>query len=142
MHANVPQYIDVEDKIAFGLTGKQLLWMGGMTALLVAAYTTFDRQLFYIAGLIIIAVFGSFAFWRPQGVSLFSFVGYVFQYFLKPRSYVWKRVFSANAIDFKKATLVQKKKLGPIAKAKQAPRSRDLQKLAWMLDTEGRISSR
>lgn len=46
MHAGVPQFIDIEDKIAFGLTAKQLLWLGGAVALLVASYSLFDRQLF------------------------------------------------------------------------------------------------
>lgn len=139
MHTNVPQYIDVEDKIAFGLTAKQLLWMGAMVAVLVAAYSLFDRQLFFVVAIFVIIVFGALAFWKPQGVTLIVFLGFVFQYFLKPKSYIWKRIYSAKGVDIKKATLAQKKQIGPAPREKKIPRGRELARMAWLLDTEGKI---
>ena len=139
MHTSVPQYIDVEDKIAFGLTGRQLLWMGGMLATLVALYSLFERQLFYAIGFFVIIIFGAFAFWRPQGVSLISFLGFFFQYFLKPRSYIWKRVYSGSGVDAQKAPLVERQDIGQAPRKKNIPRGRELSRMAWLLDTEGKI---
>ena len=73
MHVNVPQFIDIEDKIAFGLTGKQLLWMAGMGATLLVVYNLFDQQAFYLIGIFVVLIFSAFAFWKPQGVTLITF---------------------------------------------------------------------
>jgi hypothetical protein len=136
MHAGVPQFVDIEDRIAFGLTGKQLLWMGGAVALLVASYGLFDRQLFFAVGFFIVVIFGSFAFWRPQGVSMVTFAGFTLFYFMKPKQYIWKRVYASQNIDMKKAALAQKKN-SPIAVVpKHLPGTGLLKKIAWELDTK------
>ena len=93
MHANVPQFIDIEDKIAFGLTAKQLLWMAGMGATLLVLYNIFERQAFYVIGTFVVVIFAALAFWKPQGVSMLTFLGFALKYFLRPRNYVWKRKF-------------------------------------------------
>jgi hypothetical protein len=137
MHVGVPQFIDIEDKIAFGLTAKQLLWMGGMVAALFLAYNAFDQQAFYLVGFFIVAAFSGFAFWRPQGVPLIIFVGFILQFYLKPRSYIWKRVFRANDLAVQKAAhLTQRKKTEARIAAKPAPKRSQLKQMAWMLDTK------
>ncbi len=139
MHTGVPQYIDVEDKIAFGLTAKQLLWMGGMVAALIVAYSLFDRQLFFIVAFFLVAIFGALAFWRPQGVSLLTYSSFVLQYLLRPRNYIWKRTYSASKASVKKTVVSQQKQAGQISKKKRMPSRGQLQKIAWVLDTEGKV---
>lgn len=136
MHAGVPQFVDIEDRIAFGLTGKQLLWMGGAVALLVASYGLFDRQLFFAVGFFIVIIFGSFAFWKPQGVSMISFAGFTLYYFMKPKQYVWKRVSAKQNIDMKKASLAQQKNSEAAVAPKHLPNSGQLKRIAWELDTK------
>jgi hypothetical protein len=136
MHAGVPQFIEIEDKIAFGLTGKQLLWIGGGVAILVAAYTLFDRQLFFAIAFFVVIITGAFAFWRPQGVSMITFAGFTLQFFMKPRSYIWKRVYAGENMDMKKASLVQKKNTPPAFIPKHLPSQGQLKKIAWELDTK------
>lgn len=138
MHVNVPQFVDVEDKIAFGLTGKQLLWMIGMAAMLLVAYNMFQRQAFYVIGFFIVMIFGALTFWRPQGVPLIAFAGFVLQYFMKPRNYIWKRQYSSHNADIIKAAhSTQMKKLDTHpGEAKKMPTGSQLQKIAWQLDTK------
>lgn len=137
MHVNVPQFIDIEDKIAFGLTAKQLLWMGGMMAVLLVIYSLFDRQAFYLIGTFVVIIFGALAFWRPQGVSLITFSGFVIQFYLKPRNYIWKRVFRSSDLAIQKAAhATQMKKTEPRIAAKPAPGKSQLKRIAWMLDTK------
>ena len=137
MHVNVPQFIDIEDKIAFGLTAKQLLWMGGMGATLLVTYNLFDQQAFYFIGIFVVIIFSALAFWRPQGVPLVSFIGFVIQYYLKPRNYLWKRVFRASDLAIQKAAHnVQMGKTEAPVEAKKALPQSQLRKIAWMLDTK------
>lgn len=135
MHAGVPQFIDIEDKIAFGLTAKQLLWLGGGVALLVVSYTLFDRQLFFAVGFFVVLIFGALAFWRPQGVSMITFLGFTLQFFFKPRNYIWKRVYAKENIDVKKASLAQQKNAPAAYVPKHLPSQGQLKKIAWELDT-------
>ena len=135
MHAGVPQFIDIEDKIAFGLTAKQLLWMGGGVALLVAAYSMFDRSLFFAVGFFIVLITGGFAFWRPQGVSMITFLGFTMQFFFKSKNYIWKRVYARENIDMKKASLAQKKNAPAAYIPKHLPERGQLKRIAWELDT-------
>jgi len=136
MQAGVPQFIDVEDKIAFGLTAKQLLWIGGAVALLVGAYSLFDRSLFVIVAILIVIVCSAFAFWRPQGLPMVSFLGFTFQFFMKPKKYIWKRVYTSDKMDLKKASLAQQKNAPMAAVHKHLPGGRSLKRIAWELDTK------
>ena len=135
MHAGVPQFIDVEDKIAFGLTAKQLLWMGGGVALMVVAYSLFDRSLFFVVAVFIALIVGAFAFWRPQGVPMITFFSFTLMYFFKPRSYIWKRVYEKGNINVKKASLAQQKNNAAAFVPKHLPSQGQLKKIAWELDT-------
>lgn len=136
MHAGVPQFVDIEDQIAFGMTGKQLLWMGGAVALLVASYTLFDRQLFFAVGFFIVVIFGSFAFWKPQGVSMITFLSFTLFFFMKPRKYIWKRVYEKQNINMKKASLAQQKNSEAAVIQKHLPGASQLKRIAWELDTK------
>lgn len=135
MHASVPQYIDVEDKIAFGLTARQLGWLGVMLVALLVIYSLFDRQAFYLSGFFVVLFFLLLTFWRPQGVSLLTFLGFVIQHFFRPRNYVWKRVYHESAFDIQKASLAQKRKMASAVAPKKLPDSNRLRKIAWELDT-------
>jgi hypothetical protein len=137
MHVNVPQFIDVEDKIAFGLTAKQLLWMAGMAAVLIVIYSFFDRQTFYFVGIFVVIIFSAFAFWKPQSLSLLSFSGFFIQFYLKPRNYIWRRVFhSSDAAVRQAAHNVQMGKTKPHPETKKPLSQDQLKRIAWMLDTK------
>jgi hypothetical protein len=137
MHANVPQFIEMEDKIAFGLTSKQLLWMGGMGACLIVLYSLVDRQIFLFVAIPIIVIFAAFTFYRPQGISFLSFFSFMVQYFTRPKKYIWKRVYEKNGSAFAKSLQeAQKGKAAPGAQIKILPNRSQLKKIAWMLDTK------
>ena len=138
MHANVPQFIDIEDKIAFGLTGKQLLWMVAMVATLLVLYNIFTREAFYFIGTFVVIIFAALAFYRPQGVTLLAFLGFAVRFLVRPRNYVWKRRYSAtHGIPVAKLDLTGKGKM-PVQKMppKKKPTESQLKKIAWVLDTK------
>jgi len=138
MHANVPQFIEMEDKIAFGLTWKQLLWMGGMVACLIVLYGFVDRQIFLFAAIPIIAVFTVFTFYRPQGMPFISFFGLVVQYFTRPKKYIWKREYKKDESVFAKSFQEAQKKKASLKTTpiKKIPSQSQLKRIAWVLDTK------
>jgi hypothetical protein len=87
----VPQYIDVEDKIAGPLTWKHLGWFFGGGGLLMLAYAVLDKMTFYIVAVIIISLTVIMAFYRPNGVSMMEFVGYGINFLFHPKVYTWER---------------------------------------------------
>lgn len=114
MLTNVPQFIDVEDKIVGPLTAKQLGWLaaGGVIFLLLWAYL--DTQALILAGIVDFGIFGAFAFYRPYGRSLLSFTISSIAFVFRPKIYIWKRltekVSSATKSQNKKTAAVEKKK--------------------------------
>lgn len=91
MMFSVPQFIDVEDKIAGPFTWKQLLWMIGMVAMLLTFFNIFDTTLFFIAAVPIVFLFVALAFYRPNGFPLTTFIFYAFLFLFRPKVSVWER---------------------------------------------------
>ncbi len=96
MMFNVPQFINVEDKIVGPLTAKQLGWLflGGIIVLLL--YTFLETQIFYIAAIPVLAIALAFAFYRPYGQPFVFLVGSIFYFFMRPRMYIWKKITEKN----------------------------------------------
>lgn len=88
---NVPQFIDVEDKVAGPLTAKQILWMVGMGGVLFIVWTFFDTTTFFVLSLPVIILFVLFAFYRPYNQSLLFFSVNAVMFFFRPKVYTWDR---------------------------------------------------
>ena len=88
---SVPQFIDVEDKIAGPLTWRQLLWLIGMGVLLLVIYNMIGPAGFLILGIPVILIFCALAFYRPQGQPLISLFVHGILYFFRPKIAVWER---------------------------------------------------
>lgn len=88
---NVPQFIDVEDKVAGPLTWKQILWMIGLGAILFTCYNIFEFAFFFIVGIPVTIFFVLMAFYRPGGISMLSFTIHGVFFLLQPKVAVWER---------------------------------------------------
>lgn len=91
MMFSVPQFIDIEDKIAGPLTWKQLGWMMGMGATMLIVFALFDTALAIIIGIPVVLLFCALAFYKPNGFSLISFMGSSFLFLFRPKIAVWER---------------------------------------------------
>lgn len=91
MMFNVPQFIDVEDKIAGPLTWRQILWMIGMVAILLVLYNIFDSSTFFTLAIPVILLFSALAFYRPNGVSMIEFLTHGVFFLFQPKVSVWER---------------------------------------------------
>ena len=88
---NVPQFIDVEDKVAGPLTARQILWMVGMGGVLFLVWTFFDTTTFFVLSIPVIILFVLFAFYRPYNQSLLFFSTNAVMFFFRPKVYTWDR---------------------------------------------------
>lgn len=131
MLINVPQYIDVEDKVAGPLTMKQLGWLIALGIILLILWNVVPFPGSIVIGFPIAVVFIALAFFRPYGQPMGSFVFYGIMYFFKPKVYVWKRA-PQNMI-----TIPQKAKPQENFSPDKHLTSESLKDLAQLLDSEG-----
>lgn len=130
---NVPQYIDVEDKVAGPLTAKQLLWMFGMGVVLIILWNIFDGIVFFIVAIPAALIFCALAFYRPYKQPLIKFVGSSLMYFFRPKVYSWRRIPQAGGIRKQE----EKKKEVEVKEEKKMLAPEDLTAMAKMLDSAG-----
>lgn len=91
MHFNVPQFIEIEDKIAFQLTAKQLGWFALGGVILYVIWQFVVPVVFYIWVAVIGLLATAFAFYKPHGIPLHQFLTSGFGYLVKPKVLVWER---------------------------------------------------
>ena len=135
MLINVPQYIDVEDKIAGPLTAKQLGWMIVLGVILLILWNMVPFVAFFILGAPLTIVFLALAFFKPYGQPLGSFVVFGVMYFFRPKIYLWKRT-SQNVVNVPQK--IEKKEIVPVSKQMT---SQSLSDLAKLLDSEGSVTN-
>jgi hypothetical protein len=91
MRFQVPQFIDVEDKIFGPLTFKQFAYLAGAAGIIFIAFAFFPR----ILAIIISAPFVGFglllAFYRQNGRPFVVIVESAYNFFSKHRLYLWER---------------------------------------------------
>ncbi len=128
----VPQYIDVEDKIAGPLTWKHLGWIFGGSAISLIAFTLLDRVTFFMVvipiGLLTIAL----AFYKPNGIPLSAFIGYGFVYLFHPKTYTWQREVQTKQTQKKK----EQTKITTTSEKKQITIN-DIEAITQTLDSGG-----
>ncbi|HFC76679.1 MAG TPA: PrgI family protein [Candidatus Moranbacteria bacterium] len=135
MHYNVPQFIDIEDKIVGPLTAKQLLWMFAMGGVLLILWATVGNKInFFIIGIPIALAFVALAFYRPYGQPLSKFITSAFLFIVKPKIYIWRREIKPE----KKKKITEFKKINNFPEKKKM-KQEELHQLAEILDSENKI---
>ncbi|MEN9413554.1 MAG: hypothetical protein RLZZ342_641 [Candidatus Parcubacteria bacterium] len=136
MQFQVPQFIEVEDKIFGPLTFKQFVYVGGA---LGTSYLFWRLLPFFISVPLIIAIVGmgvALAFMQVNGRPFITGVESAFYYFFKGKLYLWN-----NARKTQNATIM--KTVAPQTSAAYVPKLSDsrLHDLAWSLDINERIAA-
>ena len=131
----VPQFINVQDKIIGPFTIKQALWVGAGGGLIILAKIFFPALLFWPFAIFIGGFALALAFLKINMQPFPIIVKNAIFFFLKPRFYIWKkeearRTAATPEIPAKKETLVSS--LPKLTESK-------LSDLAWSLDVKTRI---
>ncbi|OGD69581.1 hypothetical protein A3I18_02070 [Candidatus Campbellbacteria bacterium RIFCSPLOWO2_02_FULL_35_11] len=92
MHFEVPQFIDIEDKIVGPLTLKQFIFLAGAGGISFAIYVFFNNFILTVIFSAPFVVLGlSLAFYKPGGRPFMNTLESAFWYFTKSKLYIWKK---------------------------------------------------
>ena len=87
----VPQFINIEDRIIGPLTLKQFLYLAGGAAMILLAWFLLHPFLFVIVSVPSAILSGSFAFVKINGRPFPEMLINGINFYSKPRLYIWKR---------------------------------------------------
>ncbi len=92
MQYQVPQFIEVEDKIFGPLTLKQFIYIAGGAGLAFVVYQFLPSILFSAIPIIIILAFAAtLAFYRVNNKPFIYLVESAFKYYTSAKLYIWKK---------------------------------------------------
>ena len=91
MQFNIPQFIEIKDKIIGPLTMRQFLYILAGLGALAAVWFFAELWLFLIIAIPILVFCLMLAFYKFNGRPFIYFVGSVINYLIKPKLYLWKR---------------------------------------------------
>ena len=135
MQYQVPQFIEIEDKIFGPLTFKQFLYVGGGAAIGFIFWTMTPKIIAIVVGVPIVGFFIAAAFFKVNGRPFLMFVEGAVKYQLSSKLYIWK----------KSDKKIQKKKETPRAEQQVAlPRLSQsrLREISWNLDVIDRFDKK
>ena len=102
MRFQVPQFIEVEDKIFGPLTIKQFVYLAGGAGLSFVAYTVLPLYIAIIVIIFVMAFSAALSFYKIN--KRFPFVYIVeaaFKYFFGSKLYIWRKVDRVKKVDKK-----------------------------------------
>ncbi|HYD93032.1 MAG TPA: PrgI family protein [Candidatus Paceibacterota bacterium] len=91
MEYQVPQFIEVEDKIFGPLTLKQFIYIAGGAGLVVVIMLNLPFMIGLIVSIPVAGLAAAFAFYKVNGKPFPNILEYAFSYYLGRRLYLWRR---------------------------------------------------
>lgn len=91
MRFEVPQFIEIEDKIFGPLTWRQFLYLGGGVGMAIVMFFTLPFIFFVIFGLPLAALAGALSFLPINSRPFSYFLEAVVMYFRSERKYLWRQ---------------------------------------------------
>ena len=92
MRFQVPQFIDVEDKIFGPFTLKQFIYLAGGAGIALIFFTMLPKFLAFVASAPFIGISLALAFYKPNNRPFVHTLESMIGFFLKERLYVWKKI--------------------------------------------------
>lgn len=128
----VPQFINVEDKIFGPFTLKQFMYLGAGLGLIIFFWNFFTTPLFVVFSIPVASLAFALAYLKINEQPLANVVMNGLRYFLRPRLYIWKK----KRVEFS-VTQVAKKAATPLELTKLTESK--LNDLAWSLDIKEKL---
>ncbi len=91
MRFEVPQFIEIEDKIFGPLTWRQFIWLGGGVGMGVVLFFTTSFIVFVIFGLPLALIAGALAFYPVNNRPFSFFLEAIYNYMLGKKLYFWQQ---------------------------------------------------
>ncbi|MFA5318580.1 MAG: PrgI family protein [Patescibacteria group bacterium] len=133
---NVPQFIDVEDKVLGPITVRQFVIILVCGLLSAAAYKLADFALFLTLTIFIFGIGGIIAFLKINGRPFHYFILNVIQTFKKPKLRIWNNQLSKTSEELKEDPEIEIEKITKVEKKPLYPKSK-LAEVSLIVDTGG-----
>src|SRR3989344_110170 len=112
----VPQFIEVEDKIFGPLTLRQFIWLAGGGGMCLLMFTLLPLYLTVLLGIPVMAFSAGLAFFEVNGRPLIHAVEHASGYFWGSKLYLWKQ----RTANPKEATVAAKPQSLPVPKLSES----------------------
>lgn len=134
----VPQFINIEDRIVGPFTLKQFFYLLGAAGVVIVGWIYLYIPLFILIAVPIAALFIALAFATVNGRPFPAVFAGAINYYLKPRLYLWRQTQEKQST--KNIPWVKKdgSLLGAVPKLSESK----LNDLAWSLDIKERVEER
>ena len=133
MEYQVPQFIEVEDKIVGPLTLRQFIYIAGTVGLCIIFYFYLPLIFALILAAPVVALGGALAFYKVNGKPFMTVLEAGFNYYMGPKLFLWKHQDRAAG---KGAPAPAAGAPPPLAKAAPRLSRGKLSELAWSLDVK------
>ncbi len=94
MHYQVPQFIEIEDKIFGPLTLKQFIYLAGGGGICLLFYTLMPFLLMVVCAAPFVALSLALAFYKVNDRPFIVTIEHAFKYFVSSKLYLWKQIQS------------------------------------------------
>ena len=131
MRFQVPQFIEVEDKIVGPLTVRQFIYLAGGFGFLIAMWVILPKWLAVLVGAPFAVLGLALAFYKVNERPFIEVLESAFNYSTKNKLYVWEKRQAPPPTD---VPIADAKKREDPAKYVPAATSSKLKDLAWSLD--------
>jgi hypothetical protein len=131
MQFEVPQFIEVEDKIFGPLTWRQFLYLGGGVGMAIVLFLTLPFIFFVLFGLPLALLAGALAFYPVNNRPFSFFLEAIMNYVSGQRLYLWRR---HEGVVYKNSQRTKQAASEPIIK-KPAP-NKNIASLARRLELQ------
>ena len=131
MRFEVPQFIEIEDKIFGPLSWRQFVYVGGGVSLALVLFFTMPFFLFLIFGLPIGLLAGALAFYPVNERPFSYFLEAIFNYVSNHRLYLWRQ--RSEIVHKGKPTQTPR---APVAAVRTQHQRRNITSLARKLELE------
>ena len=128
----VPQFIEVEDKIFGPLTLKQFFYILGAGAAIFLLYVFLPPPLVILFGAPFVAFFGALAFYPINGQPFVKYLENAFKHYTNARLYVWRKEEKMPSFT------PQSQISNPSAPKMPKLTENKLKDIAWSLDVQGK----
>lgn len=133
MRFEVPQFIEIEDKIIGPLSWRQFLYLGGGLGMALVIFLTLGFLAAVIIGLPLALFAGALAFVPVNNRPFSFFLEAMFNYFSSNRLYIWKR---KNDVVYRNKTAATSANRTAPPIAARNPESKNIASLARRLELE------
>ncbi len=135
MQYQVPQFIEIEDKIFGPLTFKQFLYVGGGAAIGFIFWMMTPKIIAIIVGAPIVAFFMAAAFYKVNGRPFLVFIEGAIKFFFSSKLYIWKKTEKKPE---KKEEVAHEESAQALPKLSQSK----LKEISWNLDVQDRFDGK